>query len=653
MAKTLTLKDALAAILDSSDEDERRVSEPDGFSSDEDEDYDHRRDPVEDGEDSQLPGPSVTQAASPVPATRSPPAPTPQSFSPARPAKRFRTPQHQPAPPPTQQPSSPTRPAKRSRNAQHQPAPPPTQQPAPLSWKTEKDPDIAPPVSRFQPARTPGPQLSSTSTYTPLDLFKLFFPVQIIQTLCQNTNKQAAKQMAQGKKYKWLDVNIGEFYKYIGLLLYMAMVKLDSIADYWRQNHFFSLPLPVQIMPRDRYRALSWNLHLSDPEEDVQNDKKKGTADHDKLFRLKPLMNTIKNACKSFYHPHRDVAVDERMVASKAKTGMTQYMKAKPIKWGFKLFVLADSRNGYTVDFSVYTGKSDIPSGHGLSYDVVMSLVQPGYLGTGYHIYMDNFYSSPKLFRALHEQKFAACGTYRENRKDCPRTTNNALTKKSERGSIRWIRDGPLIYVKWMDTREVSVCSTLHTAHSGNTVQRRVKQQDGSWTKTSIPCPTPVLAYNEHMGGVDHSDQLIQYYSAQHKTMRWYRHLFYHFLDIATTNSYILHKELCLAQQTTPMTHRAFMEELTAELCGKPLHTAPVPVPAGHIPVPIAVHAADSSTKATTGRSRCEHCQSQGQRKDLGNAGSVVLRFACSWTETVLQHGMTAEKLKHENMHIV
>ncbi|CAM4557326.1 unnamed protein product [Leuciscus chuanchicus] len=165
-----------------------------------------------------------------------------------------------------------------------------------------------------------------------------------------------------------------------------------------------------------------------------------------------------------------------------------------------------------------------------------------------------------------------------ENRKDCPRTTNNALTKKSERGSIRWIRDGSLIYVKWMDTREVSVCSTLHTAYSGNAVQRRVKQQYGSWTRTSIPCPTPVMEYNEHMGGVDHSDQLIQYYSAQHKTMRWYRHLFYHFLDIATTNSYILHKELCLAQQTTPMTHKAFMEELTGELCGKPLHTAPVPI---------------------------------------------------------------------------
>ncbi|KAM6912008.1 piggyBac transposable element-derived protein 4-like isoform 2-T2 [Lycodopsis pacificus] len=273
----------------------------------------------------------------------------------------------------------------------------------------------------------------------------------------------------------------------------------------------------------------------SDPDEDVHNDRKKGTADHDKLLRLKPLMDTIKNACKAFYHPHIHLAVDERMVASKAKTGITQSMKDKPTKWGFKLFVLADSRNGYTVDFSIYTGKSNIPSGHGLAYDVVMSLVRAGYLGTGYHVYTDNFHSSPKLFRALHACRFAACGTYREYCKECPRTHVNALTKRSERGSMRWIRDGPIVYVKWMDTREVSVCSTIHTAHSGKTVPRRVKQQDGSWTRAPVPCSTPVAEYNQHMGGVDRSDQLIQYYSAQHKTMRWYRTLFYHFLDVATT----------------------------------------------------------------------------------------------------------------------
>ena len=84
------------------------------------------------------------------------------------------------------------------------------------------------------------------------------------------------------------------------------------------------------------------------------------------------------------------------MVKSKHRSGMRQFMKDKPTKWGLKLWVLADSDNGYTVDFNVYTGKNaakDI-SQYGLSYDVVMQLMEP-YLGQGYHIYLDNFYTSP------------------------------------------------------------------------------------------------------------------------------------------------------------------------------------------------------------------------------------------------------------------
>ncbi len=159
---------------------------------------------------------------------------------------------------------------------------------------------------------------------------------------------------------------------------------------------------------------------MSHPDADKENDRKRGTAEHDRLFRVKPLMDTIHQACKSIYHPRRNVAVDERMVACKANTGMRQYMKAKPTRWGFKLFVLADSLNRYTVDFSVYTGKNNFPTGHGLSYDAVTSLLDHTFLGSGYNVYMDNFYTSPKLLKDLFAMKFGACGTYRDNRKDCP-----------------------------------------------------------------------------------------------------------------------------------------------------------------------------------------------------------------------------------------
>ncbi|KAK5851574.1 hypothetical protein PBY51_023119 [Eleginops maclovinus] len=97
--------------------------------------------------------------------------------------------------------------------------------------------------------------------------------------------------------------------------------------------------------------------------------------------------------------------------------------------------------------------------------------------------------------------------------------------------------------------------------------------------------------------------------------MRWYRSIFYHFLDITTTNSFILYKEVCLSQQKKPMTHRAFIVELSAELCDNPVHTAPARAPAARLPVSIAdVQAVSSSQRATTGRRRCEHFHIQGRR---------------------------------------
>ncbi|XP_031427813.1 uncharacterized protein LOC105902382 isoform X2 [Clupea harengus] len=480
----------------------------------------------------------------------------------------------------------------------------------PFSWKTETDDDAAPSKMRFFPAREPGVQLNAADNYTPVDLFKLFFSEDAVKTLCHNTNKQAARSIARGAKYKWVDVGVTEFYKYIGLIFYMGMIKLDHISDYWRRNTIFSILFPGEVMARNRHSTIAWNLHMSDPDEDKVNDANRGTSAHDRLFRLKPLMNSIQLACKAFYQPRRHISVDERMVASKGHT-MRQYMKDKPTKWGFKLFVLADSCNGYTLEFSIYTGKNTIPTGNGISYDSVMSLLDRKYLGSGYYVYMDNFYTSPKLFKDLLTSNFGACGTYRDSRKDFPRNGLNALTNKSPRGSFRWIRDGPLVFVKWMDTQEVSVCSSIHAAYTGDVAKRKVKSKEGVFGTQLFTCPAPVAEYNKFMGGVDLSDQLIQYYTTQHKTVKWYRKLFLHFLDIAATNAYLLHKELHMQNvHKDSMSHKVFMEQLIAQLCDVPVKTARTAAPvrnASHVHKPVC--AVEDGKKARDNRKGCAYCR--------------------------------------------
>lgn len=58
------------------------------------------------------------------------------------------------------------------------------------------------------------------------------------------------------------------------------------------------------------------------------------------------------------------MSVDERMVATKARLKIKQYMKARLTKWELKLFELANV-NGYTVNYRLYTGKSQCASGSG------------------------------------------------------------------------------------------------------------------------------------------------------------------------------------------------------------------------------------------------------------------------------------------------
>uniref|UniRef100_A0A3P9DG32 PiggyBac transposable element-derived protein domain-containing protein n=1 Tax=Maylandia zebra TaxID=106582 RepID=A0A3P9DG32_9CICH len=403
------------------------------------------------------------------------------------------------------------------------------------AWMSEKNPDSLPhPLLNFCPKRKPGVQLPFSES----------------------------KNIAAGKKFTWTDLPEAELYHYIGITLYMGVLKLPKMRDFWRVNSIFHVQYPSEVMTRDRFLTITWNIHMSDPAEDTLNDRKKGTTDYDCLHRLRPLYDSLRVSYKAVYHPQQNLSVDERMVSTKARVVLKQYIKSKPTKWGIKLFVLSDN-TGYTVDFNIYTGRSTLVTGKGLSFDAVMALINKNYLGTGYHIYCDNFYTSPALFHHPHDG-FGACGT--------------------------WIREGSLIFIKWMDTREVSVCSTLHSAFSGDTVKRMCKVE-GQHRAIEVPVPS--------------ADQLIGSYSSWRKSRKWYVTVLHHFIDIAVTNSYLVSKELCGRLEQRPMTHQDFQEQLITELCGVSSQSGAKSYQ--HIPVAI-VEGASGQNKATKGHRKCRLC---------------------------------------------
>ena len=122
-----------------------------------------------------------------------------------------------------------------------------------------------------------------------------------------------------------------------------------------------------------------------------------------------------------------------------------------------------DSSNGYTYNFEVDRGKGSTYSSNGLSYDVMIDLVN-GLDNQGYTVYMDNFYMSLILFKELANLGFGAVGTLDISWKSVPNVLKiqrlNMSKTSCHCGHGVGIRDGILVFNLWKDIKVVCTLST-------------------------------------------------------------------------------------------------------------------------------------------------------------------------------------------------
>ena len=111
--------------------------------------------------------------------------------------------------------------------------------------------------------------------------------------------------------------------------------------------------------------------------------------------------------------------------------------------------------------------------------------------------------------------------------------------RKEERGSMRWERDGTSLAIQWKDSRPVTMLTTIDSANEYVMVKRKIKS-NSTWSTKDIKQPKVIDRYNKNMNAVDRSDQMLAKNNGLRKCVRWWKTLFFHMIDIAVVNGYIL-----------------------------------------------------------------------------------------------------------------
>ena len=133
--------------------------------------------------------------------------------------------------------------------------------------------------------------------------------------------------LGDDKFSKWRKMDVVELKALLGFNILMAI--LPSIDDYWKRDPLRYSPVADRIS-RDRFRELSQYLHFVDNNTLVP----RGSPGHDRLGKVRQLIDHLASRFTEMYEPHCEVSVDEAMIKFQGRFSLKEYMPLKPTKRG-------------------------------------------------------------------------------------------------------------------------------------------------------------------------------------------------------------------------------------------------------------------------------------------------------------------------------
>ncbi|XP_030746575.1 piggyBac transposable element-derived protein 3-like [Sitophilus oryzae] len=186
----------------------------------------------------------------------------------------------------------------------------------------------------------------------------------------------------------------------------------------------------------------------------------------DKIWKLRTIMDKVKSNCLKLFEPEEHLCFDESVVKYYGRHGCKQFIRGKPIRFGYKMWCL-NTPSGYVVDFEMYQGNNprrceEYETLFGKSAAPLVVMLDELVNVKGFHpykLYVDNLFAGITLFKFLRDNGYQATGTVRDNRlpKNIPLSNKKKTMAKRTRASHESIIDKSdgIIIVRWVDNSVV------------------------------------------------------------------------------------------------------------------------------------------------------------------------------------------------------
>ena len=211
-----------------------------------------------------------------------------------------------------------------------------------------------------------------------------------------------------------------------------------------------------------------------------------------------------------------------------------------------------ESNTGYLWRFIIYTGIDTIymqpnvkllkPFGDCAGPSKVTLSLIDGLYDQGYKVVLDNLYTSPEILRALIENGTDSFGTLRRKQglpsgfwEWKPPKFSHHFHLFQNFVETLWHVDGMTA------TNKTKIVSMLSTKHTGELVGSGKIHYS---SEKEIVKPDVIIEYNSSMGGIDNLSKVLDPYSYQRKSLKWYRKIAELFLDVPIYNSFVVWREL-------------------------------------------------------------------------------------------------------------